>query len=99
MTNRNPETNMMPKIISDMWDELPRNSALGIAKALLLPLIKGDVHGKSMWVGGNQIVELEDKILETQPLWMGSKMTEDVLEGNRRMLVLIPSPSDSTAGK
>ncbi|KAH7067215.1 hypothetical protein FB567DRAFT_509435, partial [Paraphoma chrysanthemicola] len=72
------ETNMMPPFLNNIWGDLPRNSAAGIAKALLLPVIRPELHGKTLWVGGNEIVELEDKIHETQPLWMGAKLSANV---------------------
>ncbi|KAF2995962.1 hypothetical protein E8E14_002796 [Neopestalotiopsis sp. 37M] len=92
------ETNMMPQFIADIWGDLPRNTPLGIAKALLLPVVDPSIHGKSFWVGGNEVVELEDKIQETQPLWMGAEMSAGVNEGNRRMLALATSPADAMAG-
>jgi len=89
---------MMPQFLAEMWGELPRNTPLGVAKALLLPVINENLHGKAFWVGGNEIVELEDKIQETQPLWMGAELSAAVNEGSRRMLVLATSPTDSMAG-
>lgn len=90
---------MLPKFIEEIWGDLPRNTTLGLAKALLLPVIKEDMHGKSLWVGGNNITELEEKIQETQPLWMGPELSAGVNEGNRRMSFLATSPADSMAGK
>lgn len=90
---------MMPEFLEKIWGDLPRNTPLGIGKALLLSIIRPELNGKSFWVGGNEIVELEDKIHETQPLWMGSETSAGVEEGNRRMLVLATSPADSMAGK
>lgn len=58
----------MPQFIADIWSDLPRNTPPSIGKVLLLPVINEKLHGKSLWVGGNEIVELEDKIQETQPL-------------------------------
>ncbi|KAH7069856.1 hypothetical protein BKA63DRAFT_421530 [Paraphoma chrysanthemicola] len=92
------ETNMTPPIISATWGDLPRNSAAGVAKALLLPVIRPEIHGKSLWVGGDEIVEFEDKIQETQPLWMGAKLSADVEEGQRRMMGLATNPLDAMAG-
>lgn len=88
----------MPEFISDIWGDLPRNTAAGVAKAILLPVIRENLHGKSLWVGGDEIIELEDKIQETQPLWMGAKMSAGVVEGNSRMLVLATNPTDAMAG-
>jgi hypothetical protein len=94
----NSETNMMPQFIADIWGDLPRNTPFGIAKALLLPVVDPSIHGKSFWVGGNEVVELEEKIQETQPLWMGADMSAGVNEENRRMLALATSPADAMAG-
>ena len=86
---------MMPPEIDAIWGDLPRNSPLGIGKALLLPVINESLHGKSFWVAGNEIHELEDKICETQPLWMGAKLSANVVEGARRMNPLALNPADN----
>lgn len=41
-----------------------------------------------MLVAGDQIVELEEKIHDSQGFWMGEQLSRDVDEGQRR---LIPS--------
>ncbi|PSN73008.1 NAD(P)-binding protein [Corynespora cassiicola Philippines] len=81
-------TPMMPSAIQAIWGDLPTNSGLGIGKTLLLPAIREDLHGKAFWVGGDEITELEDKIRETQPLWMGAELSAGVDEGSRRMLAV-----------
>lgn len=77
---------MLPKEILDVWGELPANQPWGVAYALLLPIVRPDVNGKALFVAGHQIVDFEDKLHETQPLWMGAKLSADVDEGQRRLI-------------
>lgn len=55
---------MMPQFLEEIWGDLPRNTPLGLRKALLLLVIKEDLHGKLICVGGNEFFELEDKVRE-----------------------------------
>lgn len=77
---------MLPKHILDIWGELPANETEGVARALLLPVVRPDVNGKSFFVAGHQIVDFEDTLHETQPLWMGRQLSADVDEGQRRLI-------------
>lgn len=82
---------MMLPDFGDIWGTLPLNQPEGVAHALLLPILQPKINGKSFFVAGHQIVEFEDKIHETQPLWMGEQLSKDVDEGQRRLLPLAPS--------
>jgi hypothetical protein len=76
---------LLPALL-DMWGTLPANKPEGVARALLLPIVRPDVNGKSFFVAGHEIVDFEDKLHETQPLWMGKQLSEDVDEGQRRLV-------------
>ncbi|KIW29941.1 uncharacterized protein PV07_05725 [Cladophialophora immunda] len=77
---------MLPQAIVDMWGTLPANSPAGVAHALLLPVVDESINGKVFFVAGNKITELEDKIHECQHIWMGAQLSEDVDEGQRRLV-------------
>jgi hypothetical protein len=77
---------MLPQHIRELWGKLPANETWGVAHALLLPVVRPEVNGKSFFIAGHQIVELEDKLHETQPLWMGEQLSRDVDEGQRIMI-------------
>lgn len=79
---------MLPQNIIDIWGELPANQTSGVAHALLLPIIRPDLNGKSLFVAGHQIVDFEDKLHESQPVWMGKQLSADVDEGQRRLFAL-----------
>lgn len=64
---------------------MPRNDTIGVAKALLLPAVRVDTNGKTLWVAGNDIVEIEDTLHESRPQWLGVKLSADVDEGQLRM--------------
>jgi hypothetical protein len=77
---------MLPQSVRDIWGILPANETWGVAHALLLSVVQPDFNGKSFFVAGHQIVDFEDKLHETQPLWMGAQLSKDVDEGQRRMI-------------
>lgn len=76
---------MLPDWIRQKWGDLPTNDAKGVARALLLPALRPDVNGKTLWVAGNDIVEIEDKLDETRPVWLGTPLSQQLDEGQRRM--------------
>lgn len=76
---------MLPQWIIDIWGNLPANDTEGVGRALLLPIIRPELNGKSFFVAGRKIVEVEDKIHECQPVWLGTELSEQVDEGQRRM--------------
>ncbi|KAB5563491.1 hypothetical protein GE09DRAFT_1275724 [Coniochaeta sp. 2T2.1] len=76
---------MLPDWIREKWGDLPANDPEGVAKALLLPALRPEVNGKTLWVAGNDIVEIEDKLDETRPQWLGTPLSAQLDEGQRRM--------------
>lgn len=72
--------------IQNVWEGLPMNTPTDAARALLLPILRPEVHGKSFWVGGGEIIEVEDKTHETQPIWMTRSMSDFVDEGQHRIV-------------
>jgi len=79
-------TPMLLDNFMDIWGTLPANQPWGVARALLLPILQSDINGKAFFVAGHEIVEFEDKLHETQPLWMGKQLSADVDEGQRRLI-------------
>jgi hypothetical protein len=77
---------MLPGNLKLWWGNLPQNEPLGVAQALLLPIIDETLNGRSLWVSGNKITELEKEINETQPLWMGRELSAAVNQGQMRLL-------------
>jgi hypothetical protein len=77
---------MLPPEILNIWGNLPANQPWGVAHALLLPIVRPEVNGKAFFIAGHQIIDFEDKLHETQPLWMGKQLSHDVNEGQRRMI-------------
>ncbi|KAF2099802.1 NAD(P)-binding protein [Rhizodiscina lignyota] len=80
------DTAMLRQEMRDPWGDLPLNQTSDIARALLLPAVCPEVNGKSFWVGGGEIVELEDKLHESQPIWLGKKMSENLDKGQRQIV-------------
>ncbi|KAJ5200025.1 hypothetical protein N7491_009176 [Penicillium cf. griseofulvum] len=78
-------TNMVPPSVVTLWGNLPANQPWGVAHALLLPLLQPEINGKAFFVAGHRIIDLEDKLIETQPLWMGEQLSGDIAEGQRRL--------------
>ena len=76
---------MLPKWIVDLWEGLPANDPHGVAKALLIPAVRPELNGRTIWVAGNNAIELENALHDTQPQWMGKQLSEDVDEGQKRM--------------
>lgn len=79
-------TSMLPKAIEDMWGGLPANTPEGPARALLMPAVRQEMNGCSLFVAGNKVVELEEGLKKTQGLWMGEKLAADFEEGQRRLI-------------
>ncbi|PVH73222.1 NAD(P)-binding protein [Cadophora sp. DSE1049] len=79
-------TPMLLPALLDIWGTLPANKPTGVAHALLLSVVRPEVNGKAFFVAGHEIVDFEDKLHETQPLWMGKQLSEDVDEGQRRLI-------------
>lgn len=79
---------MLLKEILDIWGDLPANNPEGCAKALLLPAVRPETNGATLWVAGNQIYELEEGIQASQPQWMGATLSKAVNEGQKRLIPL-----------
>jgi hypothetical protein len=77
---------MLPDWLRETWGTLPANTPEGVANALLLPAVRGSINGKTLWVEGNRIVELEDSLHAARPEWMGERLSADVDEGQRRLI-------------
>lgn len=92
-------TPMLPKAIEDMWDGLPANSAEGPARALLIPAIRHDINGETLFVAGNRAYALEEKLHETQPLWLGDQLSKHFDEGQRRLIPAEGTPAFDSVDK
>ncbi|KAL2670511.1 hypothetical protein Neosp_014299 [[Neocosmospora] mangrovei] len=79
-------TAMVTDHIKKVWDELPANSPLDVAKASLLPIVRPQVNGKGFLINGGNITEVEDKLDETQHVWLGSELDRNMREGQRRLI-------------
>ncbi|KAH7347961.1 hypothetical protein BKA66DRAFT_576396 [Pyrenochaeta sp. MPI-SDFR-AT-0127] len=79
-------TPMLPESIKEIRGGLSQNSPAGIAQALILPLLNQSINGKTFFVAGNEVIELEDKLQETQGLCMGEPLNTNVIEGQRRLI-------------
>ncbi|KAH7013890.1 hypothetical protein EDB80DRAFT_568660 [Ilyonectria destructans] len=79
-------TPMVTDHIRKVWGELPANSPLDVAKASLLPVLRPEVNGKSFLINGGHITEVEDKLNETQPVWLGDELDKQMREGQRRLI-------------
>lgn len=80
------ETAMLKDEFLGIWGDLPANEPIGVARALLLPAVRQDMNGKSLFVAGHEIVDLEEGLERTRPQWMGEQLSKDVEEGQRRIL-------------
>jgi hypothetical protein len=76
---------LLPEFMT-IWGDLPANQPEGVAHALLLPVVRSEINGKAFFIAGHQIVDLEEKLQETQPLWMGEQLSKDVNKGQRRLI-------------
>ncbi|PYI24930.1 NAD(P)-binding protein [Aspergillus indologenus CBS 114.80] len=72
----------------ETWGALPKNSSEGVARVLLLPLLRPNLNGKSFFVAGDRAVELEESLERTQPQWMGEELCAQVRKGQRLLLGL-----------
>ena len=86
------KTPLNPQSLYERWGDLPANDSQNVGKALLLPAVRQHINGKSLFVAGNEVYELEDGLERTKPQWMGEQLSAKVDEGQRR---LIPDSADS----
>lgn len=77
---------MVTDHIKSIWGDLPANQPIDVAKASLLPVMRPDVNGKSFLINGGNVTELEDKLDETQHVWLGPELDEHMREGQRRLI-------------
>ncbi|KAJ9149268.1 NAD(P)-binding protein [Pleurostoma richardsiae] len=80
------KTPMLKPEFLRVWGDLPANEPIGVAKALLLPIVRPEINGKSFFIAGHEIIDFEEGLEKTQPLWMGEKLSKDVEEGQRRIV-------------
>lgn len=76
---------LLPEFL-EVWGDLPANEPMGVARALLLPAVRTNLNGKSLFVAGHEIVDLEEGLERTKPQWMGKELSDHVDEGQRRIL-------------
>lgn len=76
---------MLPDWLREKWGGLPANDTNGVARALLLPAVRPHVNGKTLWVAGNDVIEIEDALHAAQPQWLGEQLSKDLDEGQKRM--------------
>ncbi|KAL7270734.1 hypothetical protein RUND412_006548 [Rhizina undulata] len=67
------------------WGNRPANSPEGVARALLYAASDKSINGKGFWVGGDQIIEMEDEITNARPQYLTPTMAEAVSEGQRAL--------------
>lgn len=77
---------MVTDKIREVWGDLPANQPMDVARASLLPVVRPEVNGKSFLVNGGRITEVEDKLDETSPLWLGDQLAKDMREGQGRLI-------------
>ncbi|OQV05084.1 hypothetical protein CLAIMM_09877 [Cladophialophora immunda] len=78
-------TPMLPDWIRDLWGTLPANSPEGVARALIIPAVRPELNGRTLWVAGNNAIELESGLYNTRSQWLGKELSEAVDEGQKRM--------------
>ncbi|KAL2825809.1 NAD(P)-binding protein [Aspergillus cavernicola] len=66
--------------------DLPKNSALGVARALFLPVLNPTLNGKSLFVAGDRIFEFEDSWRQAERSWMGPELCDQVRRGRPLLL-------------
>ena len=78
-------TAQVPDWLKTVWGDLPANDPEGVARALVLPLLRPELNGRTIWVAGNKAVELEQALDATRPQWMGEDLSAAIKEGQNRM--------------
>jgi hypothetical protein len=78
-------TAQLPDWLKETWGDLPANDPSGVANALLLPMVRPELNGRTIWVAGNKTVELEQPLADTQVQWMGADLSAAINEGQVRM--------------
>lgn len=77
---------MITDHIKKVWGDLPANQAVDVAKASLLPILQPKINGKTFLINGGNITEVEDKLEETQHIWLGPELSAHMKDGQSRLL-------------
>lgn len=85
LNHRLSATALVPSSLKKIWDPLPWSQSEDVAAALLMPVVRPELNGKAFFTAGQQIVELEDTLRQSQPQWMGEQLSKDIEEGQRRL--------------
>ncbi|KAK3326926.1 hypothetical protein B0T19DRAFT_420396 [Cercophora scortea] len=80
------KTGMLKEEFLSVWGDLPANEPIGVARALLLPTVRPDMNGTSLFIAGHEIIDFEEGLEKTKAQWMGEQLSRDVDEGQRRIL-------------
>jgi NAD(P)-dependent dehydrogenase (short-subunit alcohol dehydrogenase family) len=81
-----PVTPMLLPEWLQKWGDLPKNSATGVARALFLPITQPQINGKSFFVAGDNIFEFKQPLYDTEPVWMGKELCDNVRRGQKILL-------------
>ncbi|KAF5615736.1 3-hydroxyacyl-CoA dehydrogenase [Fusarium sp. NRRL 25303] len=79
-------TDMVTDHVKKVWGDLPANTPLDVAKASLLCVVRPEINGKAFLINGGRFTEVEDKLDETQAVWLGSELDKNMREGQRRLI-------------
>ncbi|CVK96630.1 related to 3-hydroxyacyl-CoA dehydrogenase [Fusarium mangiferae] len=79
-------TDMVTDHVKKVWGDLPANTPLDVAKASLLCVVRPEINGKAFLINGGKFTEVEDKLDETQAVWLGSELDKNMREGQRRLI-------------
>ncbi|KAJ2901614.1 hypothetical protein MKZ38_001634 [Zalerion maritima] len=74
-------TPMATDHIRSVWGDLPANTTENVAVASLMPVARPEINGKTFLINGGCITELEDKLDETQSIWLGPELDKHMREG------------------
>lgn len=77
---------MITDHVKKVWGDLPANTPLDVAKASLLCVVRPEINGKAFLINGGRFTEVEDKLDETQAVWLGSELDKNMREGQRRLI-------------
>jgi hypothetical protein len=72
----------------ETWGDLPKDSPLGVARALFLPVCNPTLNCKSLFLAGDRIFEFEDSLQQAEPSWMRPELCEQVRRGQQLLLGL-----------
>lgn len=68
------------------WGDLPQNTPAGVGRSLMIPIVRPEINGKAFFIAGNEAVEFEDTLQTAQPYWMGQKLSDDINEGQTKLI-------------